>query len=208
MIYLIETDYYDKEKGISVSLLKIGYTSDLSKRMSQYKTHNPLVKLLDIRDGDEELEEELQTYFWDYLYPGQTEWFYYNDEIIQGFKTDIDDYGRWPYTCYPDFTTKEEIDKYIKKKEETTKHFLKKYSNISDKEMKNVELEMFELNAKIYSYKCTGQAGNYIVVRNKIPVFDKKRPVAERKYLENVLENKHSVSTRSSGDNDEVGEGE
>ena len=87
MIYLIETDFYDKEKGIPVSLLKIGYTSDLIKRIGQYRTHNPFVKLLDSRKGNEELEKELHRYFKDYSYPGQPEWFYYNDKIIQEFKT-------------------------------------------------------------------------------------------------------------------------
>ena len=47
MVYLIEsTDSY-----------KIGYTIDLSGRIKQYNTHNPVIMVLDIIEGGTQYEE-------------------------------------------------------------------------------------------------------------------------------------------------------
>ena len=193
MIYLIKCSYFNEEKGESEFLLKIGYTSDLIRGMSQYKIYNPCIELLDSRDGDEELEKELHQEFEDYLYPGHPKWFYYNDEIIQGFKT----YGNdeWPYIDFT-FTTEEEIDEYIKKKEETTKKLLKIYSKASNKEEKNALARLYEGAQQALNYK-----EDYVSVingpgGNKIPIFDKEKQVAERKYLEYVLKNKHKIDKK------------
>ena len=45
MLYLI------KLKGETNTLLKIGYTKDMDKRLKTYKTHNPLVELIDMKEG-------------------------------------------------------------------------------------------------------------------------------------------------------------
>lgn len=39
MIYLLETEYKDQK------LYKIGYTDDISRRMKQHKTSNPMCEL-------------------------------------------------------------------------------------------------------------------------------------------------------------------
>ena len=46
MLYLI------KLKGETNTLLKIGYTKDMDKRLKTYKTHNPLVELIDMKEGN------------------------------------------------------------------------------------------------------------------------------------------------------------
>ena len=43
MLYLIRL------KGETNTLLKIGYTKDIDQRLKTYKTHNPLVELVDIK---------------------------------------------------------------------------------------------------------------------------------------------------------------
>ena len=87
MIYLIKTSYYDEKTCKPAFLLKIGYAKNIDDRMKTYKTHNPLVQLLDTREGDYELENELHHYFKEYAYPNQFEWFYYNERIIKEFNT-------------------------------------------------------------------------------------------------------------------------
>ena len=87
MIYLIETTYYNKNTKEILDLLKIGYTKYLNKRLDTYLLHNPECVLLDTREGDSELESFLHSYFSKYKYPKREEWFYYNEEIINSFKT-------------------------------------------------------------------------------------------------------------------------
>lgn len=93
MIYLIETTYYNKDNSKIVDLLKIGYTSDdsLSKRLSLYKLHNPLCKLLfTIPNGTEEDEKKLHIKFKKFLYPDYgREWFVYDEEIINFFSSHL-----------------------------------------------------------------------------------------------------------------------
>jgi len=86
MIYLIQ-DCYKDDNGNFVDILKIGYSSKPFKesRENQYKTHNYGFKLLQEREGDTELENYLHKRFSKYLLPDSYEWFYYNEEIINGF---------------------------------------------------------------------------------------------------------------------------
>ena len=57
MIYLIQDAYIDNNDNFH-RILKIGYTSNLDTRLSQYTSHNFGFKLLDSREGDEELEKD------------------------------------------------------------------------------------------------------------------------------------------------------
>lgn len=79
MVYLIRTTNGKQ------SLLKIGFTDNLRSRMKYYRTANPFVELLDVRDGDKTLESYLHEYFKKYKYEDLKEWFYENDEIIKNF---------------------------------------------------------------------------------------------------------------------------
>ena len=85
MIYLIKVDYKD------ITLLKIGYTADLSKdvRYTAYRMHNPLFELLyEIPKCNDILEKKLQKYFSEYRYKDYgSEWFVWNEEIVDYFKT-------------------------------------------------------------------------------------------------------------------------
>ena len=88
MIYLIQSAYIDDNDNFHKAL-KIGYAKDLDKRLIAYYTHSPNIKLLDSREGDEELEKYLHKYFNKYSIKclHSREWFIYNDEIINSFST-------------------------------------------------------------------------------------------------------------------------
>lgn len=57
MLYLIRS--YMK---LGKSILKVGYTDDINKRMGQYFSTNPGFDILGIREGDEMLEDMIQIY--------------------------------------------------------------------------------------------------------------------------------------------------
>ena len=80
-IYLVMVEYKDK------TLLKIGYTKTLNERMDTYELHNPDFQLLKIREGSRRLEGYMHKKFEKYAYPKRDEWFYFNEEIIEGFNT-------------------------------------------------------------------------------------------------------------------------
>lgn len=74
MIYLIEQDNY----------YKIGYTSNLERRLKEYSTHNINFKLIDTIEGDKSFEDLLHKKFKHLKY--NNEWFHKNDEILEYFK--------------------------------------------------------------------------------------------------------------------------
>jgi hypothetical protein len=81
MLYLVES-FSSVGK-----VLKIGYTNNIEKRFSIYKTCNPDVVLLATREGDEKFERKLHKYFSDFKYDHGREWFYYNEKIVDEFST-------------------------------------------------------------------------------------------------------------------------
>ena len=80
MLYLIRL------KGETNTLLKIGYTKDINKRLKTYKTHNPLVELVDIKEGSTSDESCLHNKLKEYLFDNSKEWFIENDEIYNTWK--------------------------------------------------------------------------------------------------------------------------
>lgn len=81
MLYLIEG------YGKVGKLLKIGYSQSVEARMNQFNITTPDFKLLATREGDEKFEDKLHEYFKSLSYNGSYEWFYYDEKIIEGFKT-------------------------------------------------------------------------------------------------------------------------
>lgn len=81
MLYLIEG------YGKVGKLLKIGYSQGVEARMDQFNITTPDFKLLATREGDEKFEDKLHEYFKSLSYNGSYEWFYYDEKIIEGFKT-------------------------------------------------------------------------------------------------------------------------
>lgn len=57
MLYLVRTH----GRGNKTSL-KVGFTSDLSRRMSSYREQNPFFELISTRQGDERMEMYLHLY--------------------------------------------------------------------------------------------------------------------------------------------------
>ena len=85
MLYLIKSFGRDGK-----SILKIGYTDDLNRRMSQYFYNNPCFELITTREGDELLEDMIQVYLKSLGYQYQrngklNEWFIDTPEIYQIF---------------------------------------------------------------------------------------------------------------------------
>lgn len=81
MLYLIEG------YGKVGKLLKIGYSQSVKARMDQFNITTPDFKLLATREGDEIFKNKLHEYFKSLSYNGSYEWFYYDEKIIEGFKT-------------------------------------------------------------------------------------------------------------------------
>ena len=80
MLYLI------KLKGETNTLLKIGYTKDIDKRLKAYKTHNPLIELVDIKEGNTFDESCLHNKLKEYLFDNSKEWFIENEEVYNIWK--------------------------------------------------------------------------------------------------------------------------
>lgn len=59
--------YFIESKG----LIKVGKTTDIHRRLKQYRLHNPYVKLLYVHDGD--IEKKIHKLLADYKVQG--EWF-------------------------------------------------------------------------------------------------------------------------------------
>lgn len=87
MIYVLKSSGYDENENL-VNLIKIGYTDNWDKRLTQYKIHNPTIKTLYLYDdGNEDDEKFLHSYFSEYkLSDYGREWFYYNNKIVDFFK--------------------------------------------------------------------------------------------------------------------------
>ena len=75
MLYLI------KLKGKTNTLLKIGYTKNIDKRLKTYKTHNPLIELVDVKEGGIIDESFLHNKLKEYLFDDSKEWFIEDNEI-------------------------------------------------------------------------------------------------------------------------------
>lgn len=89
MLYLIKSYLQGNH-----SILKVGYTDNISKRMSQYFSANPGVEPISFREGDELLEDMIQLYltYLRYQYkPGGrlNEWFYNVPEVRNIFHISI-----------------------------------------------------------------------------------------------------------------------
>ena len=89
MIYLIKSAGYDKDNNY-IDILKIGYTTNIKKRLSLYKDSNPTCSLISLREGSLEEEQYLIFKFYKYRFI-KNEWFYYNQEIIDNFLEPIKD---------------------------------------------------------------------------------------------------------------------
>jgi DNA-binding XRE family transcriptional regulator len=75
MVYLI---------SCADKFLKIGYTKNINKRLSQLQTSNPIkLELCHLIDGNVNLEKELHIMFKDLR--SQGEWFYFDNSILQYF---------------------------------------------------------------------------------------------------------------------------
>ena len=87
MIYVLTSIGYDEQFNI-IQLIKIGYAKNFKNRLTAYKLHNPLIKVLfKIEKGTKILEYKLHQYFGNYKYEEYgNEWFYYNDEILEFFR--------------------------------------------------------------------------------------------------------------------------
>lgn len=90
MIYVILSAGFSNDSGNEfIKLLKIGYTKDKDRRIYQYISHNPTIKVLyEIPDCTEEIEDLLHSYFSKHRYPNfGKEWFLWDEEIINFFNT-------------------------------------------------------------------------------------------------------------------------
>ena len=93
MIYLIlSAGFKDNNPDQFERRLKIGYTDNLENRLKAYLTTNPDFILLQTREGDTTIESYLHKKFEKYRYKDSKEWFYYNQEIIDHFQDEVEDF--------------------------------------------------------------------------------------------------------------------
>jgi hypothetical protein len=133
MIYLIRSH----GKGDS-SLLKIGYTSSLKERNYSYIEHNPLLEIIDTREGDEELELTLQLRFSYYKADILKEWFTEESEILKHFKDSLDDIDMWLWIHREDVFKENTRSQKIKN---IFKRIYNKYAPIDDPMYEGSDLE-------------------------------------------------------------------
>lgn len=140
MIYLI------KAYGENKILLKIGYTDNLEKRKHSYITHTPDFTLLQVREGDKTLEQDIQDYFKEFKY--NNEWFYFNDKIINEFLSIIPPRKEIPKRKYTklreEFFEKLNSDNYI-----IRKYLAKKFLKENRDNYKTVEELLAQFQEKI-----------------------------------------------------------
>lgn len=88
MIYLIQ-DCYKNDKGEYIDILKIGYSDKpfMESRNNQYRTHNFGYRFLGEREGDTKFESYLHEKYKSLRLSEDTEWFLYDDAIVNEFFT-------------------------------------------------------------------------------------------------------------------------
>ena len=133
MIYLIRSH----GKGDS-SLLKIGYTDSLQARNYSYIEHNPLLEILDTREGNEELECTLQLRFLYYKANILKEWFLDDSDILKHFQDSIDDIDMWLWIHRDDVFQENTKSKRIKN---IFKRIWNKFAPIDDPMYEGSDLE-------------------------------------------------------------------
>lgn len=133
MIYLIRSH----GKGDS-SLLKIGYTDSLQARNYSYIEHNPLLEILDTREGNEELECTLQLRFLYYKADILKEWFLDDSDILKHFQDSIDDIDMWLWIHRDDVFQENTKSKRIKN---IFKRIWNKFAPIDDPMYEGSDLE-------------------------------------------------------------------
>ena len=88
IIYVLKSSAYGDNQGEYIDLIKIGFSDNWSKREASYKNHNPTIKLLFLYEGGSlEIEKSIQQYFKSFQYKYGRDWFYYNETIIDFFKS-------------------------------------------------------------------------------------------------------------------------
>lgn len=94
MLYLIKSYLQGNH-----SILKVGYTDNISKRMGHYFSANPGVEPISFREGDELLEDMIQLYLtylgYQYRPEGRSnEWFYNVPEVRSIFHINVQELER------------------------------------------------------------------------------------------------------------------
>ena len=164
MVYLIQ-DCYKDSKGNYIDILKIGYSKDSFSitREKAYNTHNYGYKFLGEREGDTSLESYFHKYFDKYKINKDSEWFYYNDEIVNNFYTleiventlskedfiELIKNQMISKINTPNSLYKNNIDELLKElKEEYDKNYSSLYE-FNVEEIKNVIINTFNVGYKI-----------------------------------------------------------
>ena len=141
MIYLILcAGFKDNNPDQFEKRLKIGYTDNLENRLKAYLTTNPDFILLQTRDGGLEIESYLHKKFEKYRYKDSREWFYYNQEIVDNFQSNLED-------CIDEDILLDFIKKDIRSKISSVEELKEKYLNqILDeiKSLSNFSEELYD----------------------------------------------------------------
>lgn len=141
MIYLIKSASWNSKESKFEFILKIGYTGDefAKNRFSSYNNHNPTIEILfKIPDATEQQEMALHEYFKKFRVYNR-EWYEYNEEIIEFFKT---------HTTTKSLNSEQDLLMYIKTEDQqpTKADRLKKFLDFVDR------LEESDLKSCLQNY--------------------------------------------------------
>ena len=160
MIYLIRSACFKNINDINCNeyetILKIGYTRDdrASVRLATYRTENPgAIPIYSIPGGTEQDEKNLHNHFKKYLKYGQ-EWFSYEQEILEFFKTHTTKESLKELKIYHGNRNSRSFNKYRKERNRLIPELSRKYISkvlssleVSDKKyLETIELLQEKLN--------------------------------------------------------------
>lgn len=128
MLYLFGTGSWEG----NLKVLKIGYTGNIEERKSQYKLHNPLGKIISVREGDEELELMLHLRLIHSKTDFLDEWFYDEEDVYKAFKESEEEIEKWLWENRGDCLLTPQLPSPGTVKDKILRKLKKKYgSNIS-----------------------------------------------------------------------------
>ena len=166
MIYLIRT-YGDEGK----SALKVGFASDLERRLSQYFYMNPLFEFVSSREGDEILEDLLHYYLYykgfQYKIDGKlNEWFIDDPEVIRIFDISIEDLEKELISGFKDNLKGDKLASLVYSNFKTGDRY-------TSKDIKQKLHEIYTLLGISKTPKATDLGNYFTLVKTKVTLPDK-----------------------------------
>ena len=144
MLYLIKCSNFSK----------VGYASDIIKRIGDYYSQNPCFELLGIKEGTIEDEHKYHERFEEYAPIPKTEWRLLPDDILEELKKEFNEppsdikvlsvlgIMKLKTNSIEILSHKEDIDKYLKNCNITLQEFVNLFSNIKTPRKREINTKL------------------------------------------------------------------